>query len=239
MSKIKGNQSIFKPLKNELLKVINNELENRGHRITNLNKVKIPELMKFITKFKINYEEEILELRNQEKKEIIRREMDRIKWSREKERDLFIYNQILRELSETEINEIKEYWIEKQEKIDDEYITDNKEKIEMARKRRDELINHFNERLPGSNIITNDKDESNGLNVLNCNGINVHFGDGDDYIKRNKDALEYQFKQELEFIIPKYYNKILNNNIINKIKRKLENYSDSEDDESDNRSIYL
>jgi cytochrome c553 len=82
--------------------------------------------MQFITKFKINYKEEILELRNQEKKEIIRREMDRIKWSKEKERDLCVYKQILNELSETEINEIKKYWVEKQESIDDEYIRDNK-----------------------------------------------------------------------------------------------------------------
>ena len=84
MTTIKGKQTIFKPLKNELLKVINNELEKRGHKITNLNKVKMQELMQFITKFKINYEEEILELRQQEKKEIIRREIERIKWSREK-----------------------------------------------------------------------------------------------------------------------------------------------------------
>ena len=115
----------------------------------------------------------------------------------------------------------------------------------MARKRREELINHFNGRLPGSTITTTREDESKGLNVLKCNGINNYFGVGDNYTKRNKDALEYQFKQEMEFIIPKYYNKLIDNNIINKIKRKLENYSDCEDDESEterenkNRSSFL
>jgi len=122
--------------------------------------------------------------------------MERIKWQREKERDLFIYNQILTELNETELNEIKEYWIEAKQKIDDDYITNNKEKIVMARKRREELINHFNGRLPGSTITTTREDESKGLNVLKCNGINNYFGVGDDYTKRNKDALEYQNKQE-------------------------------------------
>jgi len=245
MARITEKQTIFKPLKNELLKVLNNELEKRGHKITNLNKAKIPDLMKFIDKFKIDYINEILELREEEKRENLRREMERIKWQREKERDLFIYNQILTELNENELNEIKEYWIEAQQKIDDDYITNNKEKIEMARKRREELINHFNGRLPGSTITTTEEDESKGLDVLNCNGINIHFGDGDDYTKRNKDALEYQFKREMEFIIPKYYNKLIDNNIINKIKRKLENYSDSEDDESEtereneNRSTFL
>ena len=43
------------------MKVLNNELEKRGHKITNSNKAKIPDIMKFIDKFKINYEEEILE----------------------------------------------------------------------------------------------------------------------------------------------------------------------------------
>ena len=129
--------------------------------------------------------------------------MERIKWQREKEKDLFIYNQILTELNETELNEIKEYWIEAQQKIDDDYITNNKEKIVMARKRREELINHFNGRLPGSTITTTREDESKGLNVLKCNGINNYFGVGDNYTKRNKDALEYQFKQEMEFIFPK------------------------------------
>ena len=227
------------------MKVLNNELEKRGHKITNLNKAKIPDLMKFINKFKINYEEEILELRKQEEREHLKREMERIKWQREKERDLFIYNQILTELNENELNEIKEYWIGAQQKIYDDYITNNKGKIKMARKRREELINHFNGRLPGSTITTTEEDESKGLDVLNCNGINIHFGDGDDYTKRNKDALEYQFKREMEFIIPKYYNNLINGTIIKKIKRKLENYSDSEDDESEteseseNRSTFL
>ena len=76
------------------MKVLNNELEKRGHKITNSNKAKIPDIMKFIDKFKINYEEEILELRKQEEREHLKREMERIKWQREKERDLFIYNQI-------------------------------------------------------------------------------------------------------------------------------------------------
>ena len=42
--------------------------------------------------------------------------MERIKWQREKERDLFIYNQILTELNENDLNEIKNYWIEQQQK---------------------------------------------------------------------------------------------------------------------------
>jgi hypothetical protein len=156
--------------------------------------------------------------------------MERIKWQREKERDLFIYNQILTELNENDLNEFKNYWIEQHKKIDDDYITNNKEKIEKARERQQEMIKHFNERLPGSSIITNEEDTNKGLNVVNCNGINVYFGDGDNYTRRTRDALEYQFKQEMEFIIPKYYNKLINNNIINTIKRKLEKYSDSESD---------
>jgi hypothetical protein len=107
---------------------------------------------------------------------------------------------------------------------------------DKARERRDELINNFYRGLPGSTITTTEEDESKGLNVLNCNGINIHVGDGDDYTKRTKDNLEYQFKREIELIIPKYYNKILNNKIINKIKRKLDNYSDSEDEESETES---
>jgi hypothetical protein len=99
------------------------------------------------------------------------------------------------------------------------------------------MIKHFNERLPGSSIITNEEDTNKGLNVLNCNGIKVHFGDGDNYTRRTRDALEYQFKQEMEFIIPKYYNKLIDNNIIKTIKRKLEKYSESESDgESDDES---
>jgi hypothetical protein len=245
MARITDKQTIFKPLKNELLKVLNNELEKRGHKITNLNKAKIPDLMKFIDKFKFDYINEILELREEEKRENLRREMERIKWQREKERDLFIYNQILTELNENDLNEIKSYWIEAQEKIDNEYITNNKEKIKKARERQQEMIKNFNERLPGSTITTTEEDESKGLNVLNCNGIHIHFGDGDDYTKRNKDALEYQFKREMEFIIPKYYNNLINGTIIKKIKRKLDNYSDSEDDESEteseseNRSTFL
>jgi hypothetical protein len=72
--------------------------------------------MKFIDKFKIDYINEILELREEEKRENLRREMERIKWQREKERDLFIYNQILTELNENDLNEIKNYWIEQQQK---------------------------------------------------------------------------------------------------------------------------
>jgi hypothetical protein len=72
--------------------------------------------MKFIDKFKIDYINEILELREEEKRENLRREMKRIKWQREKERDLFIYNQILTELNENDLNEIKNYWIEQQQK---------------------------------------------------------------------------------------------------------------------------
>ena len=102
MARITDKQTIFKPLKNELLKVLNNELEKRGHKITNLNKAKIPDLMKFIDKFKFDYINEILELREEEKRENLRREMERIKWQREKERDLFIYNQILTELNEND-----------------------------------------------------------------------------------------------------------------------------------------
>jgi hypothetical protein len=140
MARITDKQTIFKPLKNELLKVLNNELEKRGHKITNLNKAKIPDLMKFIDKFKFDYINEILELREEEKRENLRREMERIKWQREKERDLFIYNQILTELNENDLNEIKSYWIEAQEKIDNEYITNNKEKIKKARERQQEMI---------------------------------------------------------------------------------------------------
>ena len=72
--------------------------------------------MKFIDKIKFDYINEILELREEEKRENLRREMKRIKWQREKERDLFIYNQILTELNENDLNEIKNYWIEQQQK---------------------------------------------------------------------------------------------------------------------------
>ena len=107
MARITEKQTIFKPLKNELLKVLNNELGQRGHKIKNLNKAKIPDLMKFINKFKINYEEEILELRKQEERENSKREMERIKWQREKERDLFYYNPILTESNQNDLNEMK------------------------------------------------------------------------------------------------------------------------------------
>ena len=105
------------------------------------------------------------------------------------------------------------------------------------------MMKHFNERLPGSNITT---EEGEYNKVLNCNGIKVHFGDCEDFNIRNKDALEYQFKREMEFIIPKYYNKLIDNKIINNIKRKLENYTDSENEsesesesESENRRAFI
>jgi hypothetical protein len=206
----------FKPLKCELVQVIEDYLSERNQRLTNLNKVNINKLHDLIIKFNImNYEEIILNNRMQkqeqkEKEEKEKKEREAIAEKQKQEQQAKL-NEIYEVLTKKDLEFIKDFYFKEEQQKDKDYIKNNSEKIQKAKDNKKNLMNglykEIEQDLGDAPTIEELED---GEQFLNLKGVKIHFTDFNDYKERNNERLERDYNNEKEEYIIEYYEKYYN-----------------------------